>query len=41
MVKKELKIATLNVGSSTGRASEIVGSMEGKKIQILGLQKTK
>ena len=41
MVKKELKIATLNVGSLTGKASEIVELMERKKIQILGLQETK
>ena len=41
MVKEQLKIATLNVGSLTGRAREIVELMERKKIPILGLQETK
>ncbi len=41
MAKKELKIATLNVGSLTGRTSEIVELMERKKIKIIGLQETK
>ena len=38
MVKKELKIATPNVGSLRGTASEIMELIERKRIQILGLQ---
>ena len=38
---KTIRIATLNVGSMTGRGQEVVDFMERMKINIMGVQETK
>ena len=38
---KTIRIATLNVGSMTGRGQEVVDFMERRKIKIMCVQETK